>query len=324
MYKVILFHLIFWSVDFAMQNYYAFTRYIVYDESVPLQLVMYAIIFFMKVSFFYINLKLLPRVFKLKSPYQIGAFFIGSIAFYTIAITTITQFYKYITFDTTIFGFTQSLTDLFMVITLTILTSTAFFFIHRWNETEHRKRLLANNSFQAKQDVLQKSYEPSFIANSLTDLLNVARDNPKDLAEMVVTLSDVYRYLLGSNSQSTTYEELKAVQKLSSLVKIQDKDCIITLPENNNRESAMPHGLLFIPFAVLCSNCRTTKIKEIEITSKDHSTKQSWDITITTKMPTKSLKSIFQDLGLFDLFQDPQYNLRDHGHNWSVAIEREV
>jgi len=324
MYRTVFYHLLFWFFDIFMQGYYYLTLHFSTEESTAVQIGYFSMLTIMKANIFYLNFFLLKKVIALKKTRITFTYISTLVIVHTAIYTTTTQLYLQHVFKNGSYELSRCISDSFMTGMIMCLISSAFYFITRWNETEQQKKLLKEHSYKAQQDVLHKNFEPSFISMSLTDLLNVSRTNQNQLADTIITLSDVYRYLLGSKSETTLAEELKAIDKLISMIKITNFSCAITLPPPIYNITAIQHGSLFVPIAVLYTNCTNYTIDSITITITENEEEVTSNVSVSTQEPMGSLENIFQSSGLFNLFHDSKYFYNENKHYWSSTIQRSV
>lgn len=126
-------------------------------------------------------------------------------------------------------------------------------------------------------DALQAKINPHFLYNSLNSLLSLIREKPDEAEQMVINLSNLFRYSLPTQSQHTTTieEEMKVVQTYLDIerVRFTDKLNVDLNVEPELNEVRIPRFFLqpLVENAVKhgTSKITTGKIK-LEIRRKDN------------------------------------------------------
>jgi two-component system, LytTR family, sensor kinase len=114
---------------------------------------------------------------------------------------------------------------------------------------------LREENFQAKFEVLKQQVNPHFLFNSLNILKGMIRTQNTQAEDFVVKLSDVYRYILQSNTQDlvTISEELTILNSYFFMLKSRFRDSVnldINISKKTLRSKIPP-----LTLQILVENC---------------------------------------------------------------------
>lgn len=112
-----------------------------------------------------------------------------------------------------------------MVITILAVHERIYFF-RSWQDSELTAEQLKTQYAEAQYDALKMQVNPHFLFNSFNTLSSIIPEDPIKAIDFVHKMSDVYRYILLSNSKplATIKEELAMVKAYSFLLKTRFED----------------------------------------------------------------------------------------------------
>ncbi len=132
-----------------------------------------------------------------------------------------------------------------------------------WIESAGQKEELLKRNLQLELDALRSQVNPHFLFNTLNNIDSLIRTQPNKASEMIITLSDVMRYMLYQTKAPTVTLEMecKHLQNVIALhrVRFPEPDYILFETEIANPEQTIA-PLLLLPFVE--NACKYTQPKE--------------------------------------------------------------
>jgi len=132
-----------------------------------------------------------------------------------------------------------------------------------WIESAGQKEELLKRNLQLELDALRSQVNPHFLFNTLNNIDALIRTQPQKASEMLITLSDVMRYMLYQTKAPTVTLEMecKHLQNVIALhrVRFPEPDYILFETEIANPEQTIA-PLLLLPFVE--NACKYTQPKE--------------------------------------------------------------
>ncbi|MBO0952597.1 sensor histidine kinase [Fibrella forsythiae] len=97
-----------------------------------------------------------------------------------------------------------------------------------WQQSRREVDTLSRAQLQAQLDTMRQQVNPHFLFNSLTSLISLIDEDPRQASTFAEELSTVYRYLLRSNECSLTSlaNELEFIQSYYHLLKTRHGDAL--------------------------------------------------------------------------------------------------
>jgi len=106
-------------------------------------------------------------------------------------------------------------------IMISLFLQLAVKFVNNWQVAVFQKEKLEKDNITAKFNALKNEINPHFLFNNLNTLYGLIHEDKKTAAEYLLNLSDIYRYILQSNSKEivTLKEELNIIKSYTMLLK---------------------------------------------------------------------------------------------------------
>lgn len=129
-----------------------------------------------------------------------------------------------------------------LVITILAVHERIYFF-RSWRESELKAEQLKTQYAQAQYDALKMQVNPHFLFNSFNTLSSIIPEDPGKSVDFVNKMSEVYRYILLSNSKplATIQEELEMARAYSFLLQTRfEEDFKIIINGDENQLGYIP------------------------------------------------------------------------------------
>lgn len=228
------------------------------------------------------------------------------------------------------YNFQERVRSLLVVVFLTIMVmaiyEAIYFFIllqKSVREEEQSKQAI----IQAELDALRNQAQPHFLFNSLNTLRDIIDQNPKeDAKKFVDKLSDIYRFLLESNSTNliSLNAELnfaKAYIHVQSERFGENLKVLWNIPPELEKKAIAPMSLqLLLENAIKHNIVSRAKPLEIRVDSSDDF------LVVTNKIQKKSTQLTSTKMGLiniekrYELISDRSIKITNDGDFFSVAL----
>ena len=140
-------------------------------------------------------------------------------------------------------------TDSFIISVLVIGFNAAIKITAKWQEEEHKNRMLEKEKLETELAFLRNQVSPHFFMNTLNNIHALIDVNTEDAKESIVKLSRLMRYLLydsekGKTTLAKEVEFIKSYVELMKLRVVTNVDIQLSFPENVPEVEIPP--LLFI------------------------------------------------------------------------------
>ncbi len=318
--RTVLLHILFWSLDTSFQVYSYFNVSFEKGESATLQLIQILMSSALRISFFYINYSYLERILaKKKLRITIFYCFISTITF-TLIYTAQIQFHIAIFYSYHYFGFVPCLMYAWSTALFILTTSSAFYFVTKWNITEKMKRALEQNKYAAQQDVQRKQFEPAFISHSLDELYEQSIINSQDISDHIISLATSYRYLLDSRDAIPLDTELDEIERLSSIITTANPQCAFSFIRREFGAITIPKGSFFIPLAIFYSHLTAKSIHLLTLSLDQEESDLAYSISITADKNYTDFQSLLDIHGIDSLYKNFSYTYTSAEHTWTGTI----
>ncbi len=318
--RTVLLHILFWSLDTSFQVYSYFNLSFENGESMTLQLIQILMSSALRISFFYINYSYLERILA-KKKLRITFFYcILSTISFTLIYTAQIQFHIMIFYSYHYFGFVPCIMYAWSTALFILTTSSAFYFVTKWNITEKMKRALEQNKYEAQQDVQRKQFEPAFISHSLDELYEQSLATSSDISEHIISLASSYRYLLDSRDAIPLDTELDEIECLSSIITTANTQCTLSFTRREFGAITIPKGSLFIPFAIFYSHLAAKSIHSLTLSLDQEESDLAYSISIVTDPNTTDFQTLFNIHGIDSLYKNFSYTYTSTEHTWTGTI----
>ncbi len=191
-------------------------------------------------------------------------------------------------------------------------------------ELEKANRLNVKSQLEA----LQARVNPHFLYNSLNSIASLIHINPDQAEEMVLSLSELFRYSLNSGNEqlSTINEEIKMVETYFGIEQIRFGDkltCHIELDKEIGQvliprfllqpivENAIKHGTSKIGSGKITVNVRKEEDNiHFEIADNGPNFPNTFEVGYGLKCVTDQLNLLYKDQHLFEMVNTPKKQVK--------------
>ncbi len=328
--KALLFHLLYWIIEFSFGFYYYAQVGITDRDPLHLQVIQFAISQLLKMVAFYTNYFLLRKILAKRNTVLTITYVILSAITYTTLFAGFIQVYMNTMYGYNGYPLNYCIYDSFAFVMVLLFTSSAFYFIIRWRATDKIQNALRESSYSAKTQVALKEFEPLFIAKSLDDMCTISKKGVQDVKAVIFDLSNLYRSMLKHTTAVTIDDELNNIKTVMKLVALNNPECPITINDREYSKDTIPAGALFTPVAMLYAHCAPYSIQAITITIDEGDNEYEYEsevyctyqFEVTKTMP--SLDDSFSRLKQQDLYTRSAYQCNNNTHTWECEIEGET
>lgn len=227
--KIILFHVLFWLLDFLQDAVYGFQYYFFYDQQFTLlslykTLAVDLIRTLFMMGIFYSNSNLLVPRFLEKSRYGL---YLLSVLGLILAFTPGYYLFEYVLqtyFSWSTFG--REITFAFMFQNLLVGSWTYLFlsiasrYVSVWFKTQDEKKQLEQAKLIAELAFLRSQINPHFLFNTINDIYALTYQKSDLAPDALLKLSGLLRYMLRESEQQQV-ALTKEVEYLQDVVELQ-------------------------------------------------------------------------------------------------------